>query len=91
MRNLSWSTSGLFGLLLFLMAEEDEVKESVDEYEKDELLELDDNEPEYEPEEEIEQEDVQEVGEKKRKNQMRRMSDYPGACTISIEQVGIHY
>lgn len=52
---------------------EDEVKESVDEYEKDERLELDDNDPEYEPEEyggvdydekEIEQEDVQEeVGE----------------------------
>ncbi|XP_012083728.1 nucleolin isoform X2 [Jatropha curcas] len=48
----------------------DEVKESVDEYEKDERLELDDNEPEYEVEEyggvdyddkEIEQEDVQEV------------------------------
>ncbi|KAK0580342.1 hypothetical protein LWI29_000875 [Acer saccharum] len=49
---------------------EDEVKESVDDYEKDERLELDDNEPEYEPEEyggvdyddkEIEQGDVQEV------------------------------
>uniref|UniRef100_A0A2C9VW24 RRM domain-containing protein n=1 Tax=Manihot esculenta TaxID=3983 RepID=A0A2C9VW24_MANES len=46
----------------------EEVKESVDEYEKDERLELDDNEPEYEPEEyggvdyddkEIEQEVVQ--------------------------------
>lgn len=54
------------------MAEDDEAKESVDEYEKDERLELDDNEPEYEPEEyggvdydekEIEQEDVQEDGE----------------------------
>ncbi|KAJ0054068.1 hypothetical protein Pint_00061 [Pistacia integerrima] len=51
---------------------EDAVKESVDEYEKDERLELDDNEVEYEPEEyggvdyddkEIEQEDVQEVEE----------------------------
>lgn len=50
---------------------EDEVKESVDEYEKDERLDLDDNEPEYEPEEyggvdyddkETEHEDVQEVG-----------------------------
>ncbi|GAB4861998.1 hypothetical protein Ancab_037252 [Ancistrocladus abbreviatus] len=30
---------------------EDEVKESVDEYEKDERLDLEDNEPEYEPEE----------------------------------------
>ncbi|KAL5795107.1 hypothetical protein ACOSP7_003701 [Xanthoceras sorbifolium] len=49
---------------------EDEVKETVDDYEKDERLELDDNEPEYEPEEyggvdyddkEIEQGDVQEV------------------------------
>lgn len=48
----------------------EEVKESVDEYEKDERLELDDNEPEYEPEEyggmdyddkETEHEDVQEV------------------------------
>ncbi|KAK9273106.1 hypothetical protein L1049_017913 [Liquidambar formosana] len=50
---------------------EDEVKESVDEYEKDERLELEDNDPEYEPEEfggvdydekEIEQEVVQEEG-----------------------------
>ncbi|GAV71505.1 RRM_1 domain-containing protein [Cephalotus follicularis] len=50
-----------------IVNEEDvEVKESVEEYEKDERLELDDNEPEYEPEEydekEIEQEDVQYVG-----------------------------
>lgn len=53
------------------ITEEDEVKESVDEYEKDDRLELEDNDPEYEPEEyggvdydekEIEQEDVQEVG-----------------------------
>jgi hypothetical protein len=52
------------------MAEEDGVKEPVDEYEKDERLDFDDNEPEYEHEEyggvdyddkEIEQEDVQEV------------------------------
>ncbi|XP_059651662.1 heterogeneous nuclear ribonucleoprotein Q-like [Cornus florida] len=50
---------------------EDEVKESVDEYEKGERLDLEDNEPEYEPEEyggvdydekEIEPEDVQEEG-----------------------------
>ncbi|XP_017977005.1 PREDICTED: nucleolin isoform X1 [Theobroma cacao] len=33
------------------MKKEDELKESVEEYEKDERLELDDNEPEYEPEE----------------------------------------
>ncbi|KAB1228258.1 Heterogeneous nuclear ribonucleoprotein Q [Morella rubra] len=55
----------------YFITEEDEVKESVDEYEKDERLELEDNDPEYEPEEyggvdydekEIEQEDVQEVG-----------------------------
>ncbi|KAJ9171158.1 hypothetical protein P3X46_014558 [Hevea brasiliensis] len=48
----------------------EDVKESVDEYEKDERLELDDNEPEYEPEEyggvdyddkEIEEEEIQEV------------------------------
>lgn len=48
---------------------DDEVKESVDEYEKDERLELEDNDPEYEHEEyggvdydekEIEQDDVQE-------------------------------
>lgn len=53
------------------MAEEEEVKESGDEYGKDERLELDDNEPESEPEEycgvdydekEPGQEDVQEVG-----------------------------
>ncbi|KAH8488306.1 hypothetical protein H0E87_024102 [Populus deltoides] len=52
------------------LKKEDEFKESVDEYEKDERLDFDDNEPEYEHEEyggvdyddkEIEQEDVQEV------------------------------
>lgn len=51
------------------MKKEDDAKESVDEYEKDERLELEDNEPEYEPEEygavdydekEIEQDDIQE-------------------------------
>lgn len=51
--------------------DEEEVKESIDEYEKDERLELEDNEPEYEPEEyggvdydekEIEQEEGHEVG-----------------------------
>lgn len=61
---------GLPAFYLFSLAEEDEVKESVDDYEKDERLELDDNEPEYEPEEyggvdyddkEIEHEEVQEV------------------------------
>lgn len=50
---------------------EDEVKESVDEYEKGERLDLEDNEPEFEPEEyggvdydekEIDQEDAQEEG-----------------------------
>lgn len=54
------------------MAEdEEEVKESIDEYEKDERLDLEDNDPEYETEEyggvdydekEIEHDDVQEVG-----------------------------
>ncbi|XP_011017400.1 PREDICTED: nucleolin-like isoform X2 [Populus euphratica] len=52
------------------LKKEEEGKESVDEYEKDERLDFDDNEPEYDPEEygggdyddkEIEQEDVQEV------------------------------
>ncbi|XVF73549.1 hypothetical protein PTKIN_Ptkin12aG0211000 [Pterospermum kingtungense] len=33
------------------MKKENELKESIEEYEKDERLELDDNEPEYEPEE----------------------------------------
>ncbi|KAK7350472.1 hypothetical protein VNO77_09154 [Canavalia gladiata] len=51
--------------------EEEEVKESIDEYEKDERLDLEDNDPEYEPEEyggvdfdekEIEQDEVHEVG-----------------------------
>ncbi|XP_027186624.1 uncharacterized protein [Cicer arietinum] len=51
--------------------EEEEVKESIDEYEKDERLDLEDNDPEYEPEEyggvdydekEIEPEEVHEVG-----------------------------
>ncbi|KAK7340435.1 hypothetical protein VNO77_21137 [Canavalia gladiata] len=50
---------------------EEEVKESIDEYEKDEHLDLEDNYPEYEPEEfggvdydekEIEQDEGQEVG-----------------------------
>ncbi|XP_024016998.1 heterogeneous nuclear ribonucleoprotein Q isoform X1 [Morus notabilis] len=53
------------------LEKEDKMKESVDEYEKDERLDLEDNEPEYENEEyvgvdydekEIDQEDVQEVG-----------------------------
>lgn len=57
--------------VLFCLAEEDEVKESVDEYGKDERLDLEDNEPESEPEEyggvdydekEIEHEGVQEEG-----------------------------
>lgn len=39
--------SGCFSLIVA----EDEVKESVDEYERDERLDLEDNEPEYEPEE----------------------------------------
>lgn len=52
----------------FLSTKEDEVKE--DEYEKDERLDLEDNEPDYEPEEyggdydekEVDQEDLQEEG-----------------------------
>lgn len=52
------------------LKKQDKVKESMDDYEKDERLELEDNEAEYEPEEdggvdydekEMEQEDVQEV------------------------------
>ncbi|GAU20237.1 hypothetical protein TSUD_353010 [Trifolium subterraneum] len=51
--------------------DEEEVKESIDEYEKDERLDLEDHDPEYEPEEyggvdydekEIEQEEGHEVG-----------------------------
>ncbi|KAK4267970.1 hypothetical protein QN277_024683 [Acacia crassicarpa] len=51
--------------------DEEEVKESIDEYEKDERLDLEDHDPEYETEEyggvdydekEIEHDDVQEVG-----------------------------
>ncbi|KAG4393523.1 hypothetical protein GLYMA_03G107700v4 [Glycine max] len=51
--------------------DEEEVKESIDEYEKDERLDLEDNDPEYEPEEyggvdydekEIEQDEGHEVG-----------------------------
>ncbi|GFY84713.1 RNA-binding (RRM/RBD/RNP motifs) family protein [Actinidia rufa] len=49
-------------LVLLCMGEEDDVKESVDEYEKGERLDLEDNEPEFEPEEyEDEMEDVPEV------------------------------
>lgn len=36
---------------LFYPAEDEDTKESIDEYEKDERLDLEDNEPEYEPEE----------------------------------------
>lgn len=61
-------TKGIINLNF--VAEQDKVKESMDDYEKDERLELEDNEAEYEPEEdggvdydekEMEQEDVQEV------------------------------
>ncbi|KAF4395209.1 hypothetical protein F8388_001596 [Cannabis sativa] len=54
------------------LRKEDKMKESADEYEKDERLDLDDNDPEYETEEyggvdydekETDQEDVQELGE----------------------------
>lgn len=57
---------------LFYPAEEEDTKESIDEYEKDERLDLEDNDPEYEPEEyggvdydekEIEQDPHEEVGE----------------------------
>lgn len=61
------------------MTEEDKIKESVDEYEKDERLELEDNDPEYETEEyagvdydekEIDQEeDVQEVGDEEEEDE----------------------
>ncbi|KAB2626886.1 nucleolin-like [Pyrus ussuriensis x Pyrus communis] len=53
------------------LKKQDKVRESIDDYEKDERLELEDNEAEYEPEEdggvdydekEMEQGDVQEVG-----------------------------
>ncbi|CAN6566606.1 unnamed protein product [Malus baccata var. baccata] len=53
------------------LKKQDKVKESIDDYEKDEQLELEDNEAEYEPEEdggvdydekEMEQEDIQELG-----------------------------
>ena len=56
---------------LFLTDDEEEVKESIDEYEKDERLDLEDNDPEYEPEEyggvdydekELEQDEGHEVG-----------------------------
>lgn len=50
---------------IYFVTEEDEVKESVDEYGKDERLDLEDNDPEYEPEEyddkEMEQEDVHDM------------------------------
>ncbi|KAF7153608.1 hypothetical protein RHSIM_Rhsim01G0141800 [Rhododendron simsii] len=67
---LVWSFVAL-ALLMVSAKKEDEVKESVDEYGKDERLDLEDNEPESEPEEyggvdydekEIEHEGVQEEG-----------------------------
>lgn len=63
--------TGIIRYLYFMADDEEEVKESIDEYEKDERLDLDDNDPEYETEEyggvdydekEIEPDDVQEVG-----------------------------
>ena len=42
---------GIIWNLYFLTDDEEEVKESIDEYEKDERLDLEDNDPEYEPEE----------------------------------------
>lgn len=57
---VDWMDISIF---LFCMAEDDEVKESIEEYEKGERLDLEYYEPEYQPEEyddkEIEQEDVQ--------------------------------
>ena len=47
-----WSVlMGIIWNLYFLTDDEEEVKESIDEYEKDERLDLEDNDPEYEPEE----------------------------------------
>ena len=67
-----WSVlMGIIWNLYFLTDDEEEVKESIDEYEKDERLDLEDNDPEYEPEEyggvdydekEIEQDEGHEVG-----------------------------
>lgn len=49
----------------YFVTEEDEVKESVDDYGKDERLDLEDNDPEYEPEEyddkEMEPDDVHDM------------------------------
>lgn len=67
-----WSVlMGIIWNLYFLTDDEEEVKESIDEYEKDERLDLEDNDPEYEPEEyggvdydekELEQDEGHEVG-----------------------------
>ncbi|XP_058743341.1 protein gar2-like isoform X2 [Vicia villosa] len=70
--DVNQTTSEAAGESVSVMKNEEEVKESIDEYEKDERLDLEDNDPEYEPEEyggvdydekEIEQEEGHEVGE----------------------------
>ncbi|KAL5560522.1 hypothetical protein UlMin_036733 [Ulmus minor] len=66
------------------LRKDDKMKESVDEYEKDERLDLEDNEPEYETEEyggvdydekEIDQDDVQEEGDEEHEENLGEEDD----------------
>lgn len=81
------------------MTEEDEVRESVDEYEKDERLELDDNDPEYEPEEdggvdydekETEQEDEKEVVEEGEEEAEENVGEEEEGDMVEEEMEDVH-
>ncbi|KAF3967397.1 hypothetical protein CMV_008605 [Castanea mollissima] len=78
---------------------EDEVRESVDEYEKDERLELDDNDPEYEPEEdggvdydekETEQEDEKEVVEEGEEEAEENVGEEEEGDMVEEEMEDVH-
>ncbi|XP_030961933.1 heterogeneous nuclear ribonucleoprotein R isoform X2 [Quercus lobata] len=77
----------------------DEVRESVDEYEKDERLELDDNDPEYEPEEdggvdydekETEQEDEKEVVEEGEEEAEENVGEEEEGDMVEEEMEDVH-
>ncbi|PON58846.1 Splicing factor-like protein [Parasponia andersonii] len=81
------------------LRKEDKVKESVDEYEKDERLDLEDNEAEYETEEygavdydekEIDQEDIQEVGEEVEEENEENLDEEDEGDMVEEELEDVH-
>ncbi|PON99763.1 Splicing factor-like protein [Trema orientale] len=81
------------------LRKEDKVKESVDEYEKDERLDLEDNEAEYETEEygavdydekEIDQEDVQEVGDDAEEENEENLDEEDEGDMVEEELEDVH-